>query len=196
MAPNQQIQYNDNHMERNLQRFLSMVNETPQQLNQTQSNRNNRNRVVRMGALRGRAMTFAYAGREAMLDRAIELLDPELRPIPPQPNCAQSMQIYEDHRRMASDYVEVKRELSDLQRYKAELLEQLNEPEVSVLPQEEVEKYARLKSEKEALLQFKEKLSTQLQLIKKAQGQDPNSSGSVPSTSTVDDDWVLVHDKK
>ena len=33
-----------------------------------------------------------------VLDQAIDMLDPELRPIPPQPNCPQSMQIFEDHR--------------------------------------------------------------------------------------------------
>ena len=34
-----------------------------------------------------------------MLD-PMDLLDPELRPIPPQPGCEPSMQIYQDHRRV------------------------------------------------------------------------------------------------
>ena len=37
---------------------------------------------------------------DGMLD-PMELLDPELRPIPPQPGCEPSMQIYQDHRRVS-----------------------------------------------------------------------------------------------
>ena len=33
-----------------------------------------------------------------MLDAACDLLSMDLRPVPPQPNCPQSMKIYEDHR--------------------------------------------------------------------------------------------------
>jgi len=36
-----------------------------------------------------------FYDREGMLDRAVDLLDPDLRPVPPQPNCADSMQIYQ-----------------------------------------------------------------------------------------------------
>ena len=43
-------------------------------------------------------------GREAYLDQAVELLEPELRPVPPQPNCRQSVQIYQDHRLVGSIY--------------------------------------------------------------------------------------------
>ena len=32
----------------------------------------------------------------------MDLLDPELRPIPPQPGCEPSMQIYQDHRKVIS----------------------------------------------------------------------------------------------
>ena len=36
-----------------------------------------------------------------MLDTACDLLAPELRPVAPQPNCPQSMKIYEDHRNVS-----------------------------------------------------------------------------------------------
>ena len=36
--------------------------------------------------------------RESFLDRAVGLISPELRPIPPQPSCPDSMQIYQHHR--------------------------------------------------------------------------------------------------
>ena len=38
---------------------------------------------------------------EGMMD-PMDLLDPELRPIPPQPGCEPSMQIYQDHRKVIS----------------------------------------------------------------------------------------------
>ena len=37
-----------------------------------------------------------------MLD-PMDLIDPELRPIPPQPGCEPSMQIYQDHRRVRNE---------------------------------------------------------------------------------------------
>ena len=37
-------------------------------------------------------------GHEAYLDHAVDQLDPDLKPVPPQPNCPESMQVYEDHR--------------------------------------------------------------------------------------------------
>ena len=41
---------------------------------------------------------FFPDGHEAYLDHAVELLDADLKPVPPQPNCPESMQVYEDHR--------------------------------------------------------------------------------------------------
>lgn len=38
------------------------------------------------------------ANYEAFLEDAVSLLDPDLRPVPPQPNCSDSMQIYQSHR--------------------------------------------------------------------------------------------------
>ncbi len=42
---------------------------------------------------------FIFAdGHEAYLDHAVDLLEPDFKPVPPQPNCPESMQIYHDHR--------------------------------------------------------------------------------------------------
>lgn len=165
-----------------------------------------------------------YYGREGILDTAVELLDPELRPIPPQPNCQQSMQIYEDHRMLAADFLKVQTELSKMHSYKNELEEKLRLSEAQMAEaasksdQEDVKKFVQLQKEKDALVQFRDKLATQLQLIKKAQkqqevmggalvggaaSQEPNATPAVdtllPPTSNVDEGWVLVHggnDKK
>ena len=44
-------------------------------------------------------------GRNSVLDTACDLLAPELRPVAPQPNCPQSMKIYEDHRNVSCDLI-------------------------------------------------------------------------------------------
>ena len=44
---------------------------------------------------------------------------------------------------------------------------------------------------KDSLVQFQDKLSTQLQMIKKA--QNPSSSQEQQVDKNLDEDWVLVH---
>jgi len=129
---------------------------------------------------------FYYGSRETMYDTACDFLSPDLRPIPPQPNCAQSMQIYEDHRKMAAEYMHVKTELAKLRQYKADLQDQLARGPVQ---QQDVQ-YTQLKSEKEALLAFKEKLSKQLSMIEAAQSSQAGDSAH--STGDSRDGWVVV----
>jgi len=96
---------------------------------------------------------------------------------------------------MAGDFVRVQAELSDLRRYKAQLQEKLNQEENETLTAEKAREYTQLKSEKESLLAFREKLSEQLKLIEAAQNYK-NNAGSLPSSHGSADDWVLVKDKE
>ena len=48
-------------------------------------------------------LIFVSDGHEAYLEHAVELLDQDLRPVPPQPNCPESMQVYEEHRMVSSN---------------------------------------------------------------------------------------------
>ena len=52
-----------------------------------------------------------FYDHEILLDRAVDMLDPDLRPVPPQPNCPNSMQIYQNHRQMAADFVKFQTDL-------------------------------------------------------------------------------------
>jgi len=139
---------------------------------------------------------FLYGSREAMYDNC-EFLSPELRPVPPQPNCPQSMKIYEDHRQMAAEYLRVKQELTDLRSYKAQLQEKVKQnEELDNLPtptEEEVQNFNQLKEEKDALLAFREKLAEQLSLIEAAQSK--KTGGSAHSTGGSTDGWVVVNPK-
>merc|ERR1711911_316714 len=91
-------------------------------------------------------------GRNSVLDTACDLLAPELRPVAPQPNCPQSMKIYEDHRNLAAEFVRMQTEMTELQQYKAQLAEQIKENQELVEKKapslEEEQQVNRLKEEK------------------------------------------------
>lgn len=128
-----------------------------------------------------------YYDHEAMIDRAVEHLDPDLRPVPPQPNCPDSMQIYQNHRQMAADYIKIQTDLNDLNRIRSELEEKLSAESVN---HEDTEKVFRLHAEKDSLLQFNKKLKIQLRLIRNALVKQ---GGQNLSASSLDNDWILVH---
>ena len=52
-------------------------------------------------------------GHEAYLDHAVDQLDPDLKPVPPQPNCPESMQVYEDHR-LVSTTTQIKFQIQNI----------------------------------------------------------------------------------
>lgn len=155
-----------------------------------------RNTPIRIESTNRTSNSFLYGSRETMLDTACEFLSPELRPVPPQPNCPQSMKIYEDHRQMAAEYLHVKTELSKLRNYKAQLTEKIKQnqemDELATPTQEDENQFVQLKSEKEALLAFREKLTEQLALIEAAQTK---KSGSAHSTGGSTEGWVVVNSK-
>jgi len=106
------------------------------------------------------------------------------------------MKIYEDHRQMAAEYLHVKTELSKLRNYKAQLTEKIKQnqemDELATPTQEDENQFVQLKSEKEALLAFREKLTEQLALIEAAQTK---KSGSAHSTGGSTEGWVVVNSK-
>jgi len=95
------------------------------------NNTSNKRRTIKVSKLIGRSMTFSY-NHDGMLD-PMDLLDPELRPIPPQPGCEPSMQIYQDHRRMATDYLNVRTEIVEMRQRKLELEEALKKSDEELL---------------------------------------------------------------
>jgi len=137
-------------------------------------------------------------GRNSVLDTACDLLAPELRPVAPQPNCPQSMKIYEDHRNMAAEFVRMQTEMTELQQYKAQLAEQIKENQEMVEMKgpslEEEREVNRLKEEKDALLAFREKLGEQLSMIEEAQLKKAGSAHSSQG-SNKSNGWVVVNSK-
>ena len=110
--------------------------------------------------------------RNTMLDTACEMLAPDLRPVPPQPNCPQSMQIYEEHRKvnllvgterlahlslcqMAAEYLQKQSEIAKQREYKAQLADKIKENQEIINSRtptaEDLKQYNRLKEEKVGL---------------------------------------------
>merc|ERR1711981_659558 len=187
----QQVTEKQNRINRNLAKFLSTEKQQQQLLLCLRQQQMPQQQHVRVGALT--SMTVAY-GHEAYLDHAVEMLDPDLKPVPPQPNCPESMQVYEEHRIMAADYLAMQKQLDDMRNIKADLEEKLRQSEsqmdelASKSDNEQVKKFVQQQKEKDSLMQFRDKLTTQLQMIKKAQTQQDQQE-----TKTLDEDWVLVH---
>lgn len=110
------------------------------------------------------------------------LLEPNLQPLPPTDSCQESQELFELHRRMAQEFLQVKTEIALLTQRKENLDKELGFIQQRK-PQQQIEEHMQLQSEKESLLKFRHKLKKQLQLIK-AQHQ--------PSKNKNSDEWVMV----
>lgn len=199
IASTSEAEQKQNRINRNMAKFLSTERQQKQVLLCLSQRQVPKRPQLRIGRLT--STTVAY-GHEAYLDHAVELLQHDLKPIPPQPNCQESMQVYEEHRLMAAEYLEVQKRLEDMRQYRQGLEDKLRQSEMEMeevaatTDQEEVKKFIQLQKEKESLIKFRDQLATQLQLIKKAsnqQGQEQNNLEATPPTTNLEEDWVLVH---
>lgn len=154
---------------------------------------------------------------EQPIDDIFFMLHPSLRPIPPCPTSQVSMRVYEEHRKMAKEYLEVQKELQWMTKYCNDLVEHLEETkkrqqteqrrssqqplEQSEL-QRSVEEFVRLENEKKSLLEFhrnlKEQLSKvhreqlQMQQQQQQQQQVPQPADKSRSSPLPDDGWVVL----
>ncbi|XP_046991443.1 mitogen-activated protein kinase kinase kinase 7-like [Schistocerca americana] len=120
------------------------------------------------------------------LDNVYLMLDPQLHPISPDNTCKESVQIFEEHKRLAQEYLKVQTEIAYLSRHMDQLAERLSEAEgLSQLDQQDSERLQeelrKLENEKENLQKLHRNLKRQLELIK---GQRRESVGN--------DGWVVV----
>uniref|UniRef100_A0A1B6DMJ8 Mitogen-activated protein kinase kinase kinase n=2 Tax=Clastoptera arizonana TaxID=38151 RepID=A0A1B6DMJ8_9HEMI len=105
------------------------------------------------------------------------MLDPQLHPIPPDTSCQQSVQIFEQHKMLAEEYLRVQTEMTYLSHHMEKLSERLS---LTAEQQNEEEQVRRLQNEKENLLQLHHNLKRQLELLKR-QREESSSDG-----------WVVV----
>jgi hypothetical protein len=108
--------------------------------------------------------------------KAYLVLEPELQPIQPDTSNQESVKIYEEHRRLSQEFLKMKMEFTLLSSRKQDLENSDNRTNL-------LEEYWELKGENDSLLQLKQNLITQLDLIKRKQRQ---------KEAAADGDWVLV----
>ncbi|KAL0274767.1 UNVERIFIED_CONTAM: hypothetical protein PYX00_002816 [Menopon gallinae] len=89
------------------------------------------------------------------------LMESPLQPISPDPNCEESMKIYQEHEEMAREYLEVQQEMAYLTEYMKDLGERLSNSE------QQRQQIEQLTSEKESLEQLQQNLSRQLELLQR-----------------------------
>jgi mitogen-activated protein kinase kinase kinase 7 len=105
------------------------------------------------------------------------MLPQDLVPIPPDPTNPESMAVFEDHRRMAVDYVKMATEMSLLEASIKELRRELNEEEehntvLDARGQESLFKeYQKLLDDKDSFESLYKCLEAQLEAAKKGQLQ-------------------------
>lgn len=116
------------------------------------------------------------------------LIEPALQPLSPAPSCRESMQIFDDHRRLAQWHFKLQTEICLLKQRSKELDKELvlPEPETLITFYDEME---QLEKEKDALRMLRESLKGQLQRLKSRQQSHQRGPGS---DSQGSDDWVFV----
>ncbi|KAJ8675413.1 hypothetical protein QAD02_011199 [Eretmocerus hayati] len=121
--------------------------------------------------------TFIGTNNLEGLDNCI---DQELRPVQPDYNCPISLKIFEEHNRLAEDYLRIQTEIALLGHHKKRLLSRTNADEIK-----------KLFDEKVSLVKLYRNLERQLELINERHSDLLDSSTSLPVV-TNEDGWVLV----
>lgn len=115
----------------------------------------------------------------AELDNLYLMLDKQYHPIPPDDTCPHSVQIFEEHKQLAQEYLKVQTEISFLTRHMQELAERLSQDEIMCEEgvEEDDEEIRKLENEKETLTQMHQSLKKQLEMIhrKDSNVQKPSS---------------------
>ncbi|XP_054714111.1 mitogen-activated protein kinase kinase kinase 7-like [Uloborus diversus] len=108
------------------------------------------------------------------------ILEPRLQPLQPIQNCQESKEIYDKHLALARELICYRSEIALLTERRDELKSQLQDRDNSSTY---IEEYVHLKKEKEGLLELRQNLKRQLEIIRsKQQGKDKANG----------DEWVMV----
>ncbi|KAG1714797.1 Mitogen-activated protein kinase kinase kinase 7 [Nymphon striatum] len=122
-------------------------------------------------------------------------LDPQFQPLTPMNNCPESMAIYEEHKRIAQEFIHVKMEISLLVSRKDEIIKELTEDDHDENKSFKFNlDYIELQNEKDSLTKACECWTQELDALKSKQNpQHANFYRSNSIEQTVNDDgWVVV----
>jgi len=127
-----------------------------------------------------------------ILENAYLMLDPQLQPLAPCPTSPESMQVFEQHKKLAQEYLRIETENALLLQRKQELAKELQEAE-----KQDTSKYMlelrEQQSERESLLQLHCNLKRQLEIIRGRTKKSPNKDE--PKTGPgggSKDEWVML----
>lgn len=115
-----------------------------------------------------------------------DLLDQELRPCEPDPECPLSKRIFEEHKNLAKEYLKVQTEIALLGQNKQELLASLNSEDLF-----HVKTLRKLEDEKDSLIKLHTNLKRQLEIMALRQDRENNDSG-LELVVTGDNGWVVI----
>ncbi|GFO14917.1 mitogen-activated protein kinase kinase kinase 7 [Plakobranchus ocellatus] len=122
-------------------------------------------------ARQGHQAAFANVKHAYINNDAYFSLEPHLQPIPPFPKNKESMDIFEDHCRMAQEYLRMQAEIAVLTQRKHELTKEREKEEERSLksgPQLKViEEYTKLTAENESLMSVHKDLKSQIERYKR-----------------------------
>lgn len=124
------------------------------------------------------------------LGNVCRLLDADLRPLTPDNTCERSLEIFEEHKQIAQEYLKVQTEIALLSQHKNEMLKNLSLD--SLRQQQELQK---LEDEKESLVKLYRNLKRQLQIMKaqRINGALTNAGGpTIPPAVSGNNGWVVV----
>lgn len=109
---------------------------------------------------------------QTLFPNILQALDAHLQPIAPNPSIPESQEIYDEHIKLATEYIQVQTEMAVWLQRKVDLERDLEEYEKEQqINAQYVEEFAMLTSEKDNLLLLHNSLRTQLEAMKRQQGR-------------------------
>ncbi|XP_063954739.1 mitogen-activated protein kinase kinase kinase 7-like isoform X2 [Lytechinus pictus] len=107
------------------------------------------------------------ASDDSDVSMAYSTLEPHLQPLPPNPNSRDSQEIFDEHMRMAQEFLRVQTELALLHTRKRELAEALDQDwKDKQASFKLIEEYNTLQGEKESLIELHKRRRSQLDMFR------------------------------
>ncbi|XP_050524364.1 mitogen-activated protein kinase kinase kinase 7-like isoform X2 [Daktulosphaira vitifoliae] len=125
------------------------------------------------------------SGIHSELDHLYLMLDHQLRPILPDTTCPQSIEIFEEHKQLAEEYLKVQTEIAYLSKHMEQLAERLSQEEVTItdeVTEDDDIEIKKLENEKKHLTQMRLNLKKQLEMINKEDIKQLNEDKKCPKS--------------
>ncbi|CAG7816772.1 unnamed protein product [Allacma fusca] len=144
----------------------------------------------------GRSSSTGSATPDSLYENAYLVLDPELQPISPATDIPESMRIFEEHKRLAQDYLQTQTEIACLIQAKDDLEKQLvehaNSDQFGQRQLRRFDEQRELESENISLVEYHKNLKRQLEIMKGKKVLKKTPPPTPPPDYEPEPGWVLV----